>query len=329
MDVRVAERPRAMKPYVSDLVVNEEVTTFLFVSETPQVRQSKKKSDYLCLKLQDKTGTIDARLWDFPPGFDANSITKGVFVKVRGQVTEWNEIKQITISQIRTVEEGDLGDLGDFFERSERDPEEMFQELHNLIEFRVTNGPIKDLLFSIMSGNKEKLLVAPAGKTMHHAYLGGLLEHILSMANMSGAVCEHYELNRDLILAACVLHDIGKIHELTYPKGIGYSVEGTLLGHVSMGMDMVSKKIAESEDFPRQLKFALLHLMASHHGLLEYGSPKVPLMREAIGFHILDMLDARLAMCDRVIKKGVSDEGLTEWVKELGGPLFVLEDKDV
>src|SRR5690348_12168610 len=122
-----------MKPMVSEFVVNEEVVTFLFVSETPQVRQTKKDKPYLCLKLQDKTGAIDARVWEMPTDLDPNKL-KSAVIKVRGQVTEWQDIRQLTISQMRVVNQDDQYDLGDFFERSERDPEEMFNELHDLLE---------------------------------------------------------------------------------------------------------------------------------------------------------------------------------------------------
>jgi 3'-5' exoribonuclease len=315
-----------MKPMASELVVNENTTTFFFVSETPQERKSKKDKPYLCLKLQDKTGIIDGRVWDYPKGFDPTTIKKGSFVKIKANVGEWNDVVQLSIEVIRLVKDDDAIDLGDFFERSERDPQEMFGVLYDLIAINMRDGPTRTLLFSLLEEHREKFCQAPAAKSIHHAYLGGLLEHVLSMAQVAIPIADHYEVSREIMIAACVLHDFGKIFELTYPIGIGYSLEGSLLGHITIGMELVSRKMDSIEGFPQKMKIAILHMIASHHGLLEYGSPKVPLMKEAVIFHLIDMMDARGMMCDRAAKKGLDENGMTEWVREIGGPLFVLKE---
>lgn len=316
-----------MKTMVSELTVNTQVLSFFFVSEPPQVRKTKKDKDYMCLKLQDKTGLVDGRVWDYPQGFDPASIKKGSFIKIKAQVSEYNDVTQLAIDAIRLANDGDALELGDFFERCERDPRDMWNELFYIVERSMPDtSKIKELLINLYEENKEKILQAPAAKSTHHAYLGGLLEHVLSMATVATPICDHYRVNKELVVAACMLHDIGKIHELTFPIGISYSIEGTLLGHISMGMEMVSRAIDKVEDFPPKMRMALLHLIASHHGLLEYGSPKVPLMKEAVVFHLIDMLDAKAMICDKAIKKGLDDIGLTEWVKELGGPLYVLRE---
>jgi 3'-5' exoribonuclease len=313
-----------MKQMVDELVVNEQATTFFFVPETPIVRKSKKDKPYLCLKLQDKTGIVDGRVWDYPNGFDPLAIKKGSFIKVKASVGEWNDVMQLSIENIRLVVPADEVDFGDFFERSVRDPQDMADELVDLWSAQTGISHVYNLMMNILIKYKDKILEAPAGKTLHHAYIGGLVEHVLSMSQVAIPICEHYRVDKDLILAACFLHDIGKIQELTYPVGIGYSVEGNLLGHITLGMDMVSREIDNVEGFPHKTKVALLHLIASHHGLMEYGSPRVPLMKEAVVFHLVDALDAKTALCDRIIKKGTDDTGTTEWVKELGGPMFVL-----
>lgn len=314
-----------MKPFVNDLVTNEEVTTFFFVSDVPQIRKSKKDKDYLCIKLSDKTGEIDARVWDIPPGLDVTSLKKGMFVKVRAQVGEWNEQQQLSVSQIRKWDGTEDLDPGDFFERSERDPEDMWKELGFLLSDYVGNGPISGLIEIILQENERAFKAAPAAKRLHHNFIGGLLEHVLSLCHGAVNLSKQYDLNIEIMLATCILHDIGKIQELNYELGISFSVEGTLLGHISIGMDMVSDAIRRIPDFPPKLRMVLLHMIASHHGLLEWGSPKVPLMREAIAFHLLDMVDSRMAICNRVLKGAISEEGLTEWVKEFGGPLYKLE----
>ena len=315
-----------MKPYIADLVTNEEVTSYFLISDAPIVRKSKKGTDYLCIKLFDKTGDVDARLWEVPKDLDVSTLKK-VIVKVRGQVSEWQDQQQISISQIRIVNGGDEVDMADFFERSVRDPEEMWQELLGIVQDRLTSwGPIQKLLVKVLTENEANFKKAPAAKSVHHNYLGGLLEHTLSMCHTVTIISEKYQLNVDLMVAACVLHDIGKVHELSYEMGTSYTVEGTLIGHIPIGLLLTNKAIEEIDDFPASLKMALLHLIASHHGRLEWGSPKVPLMREAIAFHLVDMLDSQLAICDRVMKAGVGPDGLSEWSKEIGGPLYKLPE---
>lgn len=308
-----------MKPMVAELVTNEECLSFFLLEEDPQVRLSKKNKEYLCLKLQDKTGIVEGRVWDIPQGLDIATLKQGAFVKVRGQVSEWQEQKQLSISQIRPMSQDDWVEveLGDFFERSAREPGDLFRELAKLVKTEVWDKYVEELLVAVLHKNEEKLLLAPAAKSVHHCYVGGLLEHVLSMCHTAVALSDHYSLNKDLMIAACVLHDIGKIRELTFPVGIGYSLEGTLIGHISIGMQMVSDEIAQIDNFPQDKKIAILHLVASHHGLLAYGSPKVPMMREAIAFHLVDMLDSKLAICARVLKKGTNDLGLSEWSKYL------------
>jgi 3'-5' exoribonuclease len=309
-----------VKSYIKDLVPNEEVTSFFLVSDAPQVRKSKKGTDYLCVKLYDKTGDADARVWDVPKDLDVPALKKCI-VKVRGRVETWMDQNQIQISQIRRVTDADEVDLSDFFERSPRDPEDMWKELRGLVGGQ-DNGHVRQLLFKILDENERDFKRAPAAKSIHHGYLGGLLEHVLSMCWTALALSDRYALDKSLMVAACVLHDVGKTKELSYEMGIAYTVEGTLLGHISMGMEMTSKAIDQTEGFPRDLKMVLLHLIASHHGLLEFGSPKVPLMKEAIAFHLVDMLDSRMAICDRVLKNGIDEQGLSDWSKELGGPLY-------
>jgi 3'-5' exoribonuclease len=310
-----------MKTYVKDLEVNSEVVSYFLVVDLPQVRKSKKDTDYWCFKLVDKTGEVDARLWEVPQGLEPSTFQK-TFVKVRGQVSEWAGQKQVAVSQIRQVGADDPVDPVDFFQRSEREPEEMFSELMQIVG-GVEGGYIRTLLFNILKKNKEKFCLAPAAKSIHHNYLGGLLEHSLSLCKTSLMLSDRYNLNRDLMVAACILHDIGKVKEMSYSMGIGYTIEGSLLGHISIGMVEVATAMDDLGEFPGELRIAILHLIASHHGALAWGSPRVPLMREAIAFHLCDMIDSKMAICDRVLKDGISPEGLGAWSKELEGQLWV------
>jgi 3'-5' exoribonuclease len=310
---------------ICSLVPNQEVASFFLIADLPQVRKSKKGSDYMCLELVDASGKVDARLWDVPAGLDVNSLKK-VIVKIKGMTSEWDGKLQISISQIRKVEESDGVNLGDFFERSERDPEEMWKELRHILATNLTEIPVVQLLSAILKENEVNFKRAPAAMKVHHAYLGGLLEHVLDMCKVAIPICENYGLSKDLVLAGCVLHDVGKCFELTYDFGIGYSIEGTLIGHIGQGMVLASEAIGKVEGFPQQMKMAIMHLIASHHGMLQYGSPKVPLMREAIALNLIDLMSSKMGICARATKVGISAEGLTEWVKELDGPLYKLPE---
>ena len=316
-----------MKPYIADLVPNEEITSYFLISDAPIVRKSKKGTDYLCIKLFDKTGDVDARLWEIPKDLEVSALKK-VIVKVRGQVTEWQDQQQISISQIRIVNGGDEVDMADFFERSVRDPEEMWSELFHIVDMSIVDEGVLTLIRRMLLQNKANFCKAPAAKSVHHAYLGGLVEHILDMCNVALPICKNYSLNVDLVLAGCVLHDVGKLFELSYDMGIGYTLEGSMLGHITQGMLLIAKEIDGIENFSAQAKVAILHLVASHHGLLAYGSPRVPLMREAIALNLIDLLSSKMGICARAIKSGINSEGLTDWVKELEGPLWILPEAE-
>ena len=310
-----------MKTFVKDLVVNAEVTSFFLIGDAPQVRKSKKDKDYWCLKLSDKTGEVEARCWEVDGLGDANQFKK-CFVKIRGMVGEWSNSLQLSVSQLRKVVESDDVDPGDFFERSPFDKDVMWKELSDILLEHVSNGYLYSLVTNLLTANEIEFKVAPAAKSVHHNYVSGLLEHSLSLCKTAILLSDRYGLDKSLMLAGCVTHDIAKTRELTYEMGIGYSTEGTLLGHLAMGLMMISESINKIDGFPQELKIAILHLVAAHHGSLAWGSVKVPLMREAISFHICDLLDSRLAICDRAAKKGFDENGLTEWVKELEGPLW-------
>ncbi|MGA8075468.1 MAG: HD domain-containing protein, partial [Candidatus Acidiferrales bacterium] len=158
-----------------------------------------------------------------------------------------------------------------------------------------------------------KLKRAPAAMTMHHAYIGGLLEHVVSLIELSRLVASHYpELNRDLLLAGIVLHDIGKIEELSCARGFGYTTEGQLLGHIALGQAIVRRKIEAISDFPRPLAAVIEHLILSHHGSLEFGSPRLPLTREAVALHFLDDLDSKMAAIETTM---ASDAGSGDWTE--------------
>jgi 3'-5' exoribonuclease len=191
----------------------------------------------------------------------------------------------------------------------------MWQELESVVG-SIGNEHIRGLLERILSDPEiaARYKLAPAAKSLHHAYLGGLLEHVLSLCRLARLVLQNYpSLDPDLVLAGAVLHDLGKIHELSYSRSFGYTSEGQLLGHMIIELEIVHKTLAGMPDFPRPLQTLLEHIIISHHGQYEFGSPKLPMFREALLFHYLDDLDSKLQNIDTILKRDAVMGG--EWTR--------------
>ncbi len=274
---------------------------FLVKSKTLAVGKSGKP--YLGLVLMDSSGEIEGRVWE-----EAEEVSRlfdqDDFIKLRGRVVSYQGSLQIAISQIKKYDEGEV-DLKDFQPVTEKDSERMFQELKKITE-QVQDQHLKKLLNLILEDEKIAKLFknAPAAKSMHHAYLGGLLEHTLSVARLIRLASEHYQnINQDLLLAGGILHDIGKIYELTYDRAFNYSDEGKLLGHIVIGVELIEEKIKNIPDFPTELAMLLKHMILSHHGQYEFGSPKRPKIVEAIILYYLEDMDSKVSSVQSLIKK--------------------------
>jgi 3'-5' exoribonuclease len=317
-----------LKPvFVRDLPahVNQTITTF-FLVVARETRAKKTGEPYISLLLGDSSGEVEARVWenvDSMPAFERDD-----FVKVKGLVQVFRNKPQISVHRLRKAEESEI-EIGDFFRRSARDAEEMFVELGGIVA-EVANPYTRRLLESILEDEEiaAALRRAPAAKTLHHAYLGGLLEHILSLCALARLVAGQYpSLDLDLLIAAALLHDLGKIHELEYSRGISYSTEGHLLGHIVIGLRIVERKAAAIEGFPDGLRVLLEHFVISHHGEYEFGSPKTPMLPEALVFHYLDDLDSKMNHMSWHLESDGSLEG--EWTTRsaaLGRPLLKLRE---
>jgi 3'-5' exoribonuclease len=213
------------------------------------------------------------------------------------------------IQKLQKMDEQTL-DLTDFFPASRRDASEMLQELGTLASM-LTNPHLKALCESFLSDDEivRLLKIAPAAKSMHHAYLGGLLDHILSMGTLARQIAAHYQADLDLLFTGVLLHDIGKIYELSYDRSFGYTVDGHLLGHMHIGIRMLNEKIGTLAEFPEKLRVLIEHMILSHHGALEYGSPKTPAFVEALLLHHLDNLDSKMDAMRCSLEKDRSLEG--------------------
>jgi len=279
-------------------------------------KTSSRGTDYLELTLSDSTGRIKAYLWDLRAvEGDIDLIQPDVFLKVKGSVTSYNSRIQLKLDKVRFTPDQEIPNLSHFFPISNKDAGEMLAGLDSYID-SMKDPWLKKLVTAMLRDNqvlREAFAKAPAAKHLHHVYLGGLLEHTLSVAAMAEKACNHYSgLNRDLVIASVLLHDIGKIAELSYDRSFGYTDEGNLLGHISIEVQWVQNAISDIPDFPDEIRKQLLHILLSHHGKLEFGSPVLPKTPEAILVHYLDDLDGKLESIFANIKE---DPGTGNWTQ--------------
>jgi len=304
-------------PLVRELKPNE-IATAIFLVHTKEIRQKRTGEPYLSLLLADRSGEVDAKMWDNVTEV-MDTFDRDDFVKVKGLFQLYNNRPQFTVHKLRIVAETEI-DFADFFPASARDPEEMFAELRAIVA-GVKNPHLRGLLDAFLDDPEiaARYKAAPAAKTIHHAFLGGLLEHVLSLCGLAKLTAGHYpSVDLDLLIVGAVLHDIGKIHELSYERGFAYTTEGQLIGHISIAMRMIADKLRGLPDFPVELRNLVEHLVLSHHGKLEFGSPKVPVFPEALLLHYLDDMDSKMECMRALIEKDPQAEGLfTGWSNSL------------
>jgi 3'-5' exoribonuclease len=309
-------------PFISELVPNSDATAVLLV-QAKDIRQKKSGEPYLSLTLVDRTGDLDAKMWDNVEDI-LDSFDRDDFVRVRGRVTVYQNKPQLTIHKLVRVDDSEVN-LGDFFPVSARDIDEMWNELRALVN-GFTNPYLRDFLNAMLDDPQiaKAYRLAPAAKSIHHAWLGGLLEHVLSLCTLARMVGSHYkEVDLDLLLTGVVLHDIGKIHELTYERSFGYSNDGQLLGHIIIALRMIDGKIRQVPGFPEKLRILIEHMIVSHHGELEFGSPKTPMFLEALLLHHLDNLDSKMESMRQHIKKDKSLSGVwTGYLNSMERPVL-------
>lgn len=284
-----------MKPvFVADLQPDQPVTSSFLVS-SKEILQTRDGKSYLRLELADRTGAIEARMWD---NFDlaAGAIDRGDFVKVQGRTELYRNRLQLKIDRLRKAQAEEV-DPRDYFPHTSEDIDDLYRRLSEFAS-SISNPWLRRLAESVLSDPRlaPKLKQAPAAKMMHHAYRGGLLEHVVSLCGLCRQVAAHYpkEIDGDLLLAGAILHDIGKIDELEYERETGYSAPGRLLGHILLGIELTRRKIDSIEGFPAPLACLIEHMIASHHGREEFGSPRPPLFLEALVLHYLDDLDSKV-----------------------------------
>lgn len=288
------------KQFIADLKDRDMINSQFMVFEK-QLRDFKNKpGKFLNLVIGDKTGQMEAKIWDNGEEI-ALRLKEGDVVLLKGKIESYNDKLQLKVDNLQYVDDYDTGD---FLPKTSKDVDKLFDYIKSI---NIQNHYLKSLLDSFL--NDQEFVISfkksPAAKSLHHAYLGGLVEHTYEVIKICEVVCELFpQIDRDLLFTGAILHDIGKIEELTWTKAIDYTDEGRLIGHVVMGERIISERTATIEGFPKELKMRMTHLFLSHHGKYEWGSPKMPMTLEACTLHYAENLDAQVNRFIQVIEKG-------------------------
>ena len=299
------------------------VITSSFVVIAKQVKPKKTGEPYLALTLGDRTGQIEAKMWDNVA--DAIDVfDQDDYIKAKGLINKYKNRFQLTIHKLRRLQDGEV-EFADYLPKTTKNLDELWQTLTDFVA-SFKNPHLKALLQSFMTDAQvaEAYRCAPAAKTLHHAYIGGLLDHVVSLFRSCDLVSRNYpQVDRDLLLTGAFLHDIGKIHELAYTRSFSYTTRGQLLGHMIIEIEMLHAKVAQVPGFPEELKTLLEHLIISHHGQYEFGSPKLPMFPEALMLHYLDDLDSKMeSMRAHFEREADLESPWTSYNPSLGRPLL-------
>ncbi|MBI2114853.1 MAG: HD domain-containing protein [candidate division NC10 bacterium] len=281
------------KAFVADLIEGEPVTSY-FLAKQVEVRQRRSGEPYLTLVLADRTGQVPAVMWE---GVEEASqgLAEGDIVKVQGLLGTYQREPQLTLTRLRKAAAEEVA-LEDYLPRSAQDPAALLTRLRQVVD-GIQEPHLRSLLRDLLADEAfaAAFVAAPAAKSIHHAVLGGLLEHTVSVVGVCRLLAEYYPaLDRDLLLAAAILHDVGKVRELSWDRVFDYTDAGRLLGHITLGALLVEERIRAIPDFPEPLAQRLLHCILSHHGELEWGSPKRPKTLEALVLHYAEDLDGKV-----------------------------------
>lgn len=319
------------KVFIEELEIGDFVQS-VFLATRVQIRETRDGEPYLSLALEDRSGELEARAWEDVEML-ASRIDIDDYVALRGEVLEFAGRSYVSIRDIDVVELEDVNEA-DFYAHSRWPATDLLDQLVVLVSTQIRSPEIKSVLEAVFDDDAlMKLLTrAPAAKRNHHAYRGGLLEHCLSMCRLALSICAHYDryypglANSDLVVAGCVLHDIGKCVELDFTRDTRYTTEGQLIGHITTAASWVEKYADRAElEIPESLRIQLKHLILSHHGKLEFGSPVKPQSVEALLLHQVDMIDSRLNMCWNLVQ-ATEDSGEDRWseyTRAFGGSLHV------
>ncbi|MCS7281325.1 MAG: HD domain-containing protein [Desulfobacterota bacterium] len=314
--------------YVKDIVNNQEVNGYFLVVRK-SVSFSKNNARYISVTLRDSSGTVEGRIWDRVDELEAR-FEKDDLVFLHSRATIYQEKLQLTITDIKKVQENiTIEDMKAFFPETEKGIDTMKEEYKQIVS-GIKNPYLRSLFAEIekRSDVVRRFFFYPASLNVHHVSIGGLLEHSVTMAKMGKEVVNIIGGNMDIVLTGCLIHDIGKIEEIEVRGGFRYSDRGRLLGHIALGIDIVKGVVSQIPNFPDTLYNALLHIIISHHGLEEWGSPKKPMFIEALIVHYLDNLDAKVMGVKEYMRERMADERWTEYHRVYESRFYNISDRD-
>lgn len=304
---------------------NESVTSY-FVLSSIQMREKKQGGQFLSVILTDKSGSLAGTMWD-DFGEAATICSEGCYVKAQGRIGRYQGKFQITLQKLRAAAASEV-DPADYQPSTRFDVEEMWAELRGYVS-GFANEDLKRLVFAFLDDEEigAAFKSAPAAMRLHHAWLGGLLEHVLTLVRVCLAAAPFYpEVDRDLLVTGAILHDIGKVRELSWKSSFSYTLEGQVIGHISIAQGMLREKVQAIAPFPEKLRVLVEHMILSHHGKYEFGSPKLPMTPEALLLSALDDLEAKMqAMRNEFASSAASGRSggeVTEWVRSMDRPLL-------
>ena len=297
--------------YIETLREGERINE-VYLCKNKQASLTKAGKPFVSLILQDKTGTLDAKIWD-PSSLGIDDFDKLDYLNVVGDVISFQGALQLNVKRVRKMQQGEY-DPKDYLPVSKYDPDQMYAQLMAIIQ-KISNPYLKQLSSSFFGSPEfaDSFKFHSAAKTMHHGFVGGLLQHTLSVALLCEKFAAHYKiLNHDLLVTAAIFHDIGKLKEISRFPENDYTDDGQLLGHIIIGSQMLAERIAAIPDFPPKLSSELIHCILAHHGELEYGSPKKPALAEAVALSFADNLDAKLEAMEEAFAN--VPDGNTDWL---------------
>ena len=304
-----------IKLFIADLQGKEEIES-VFLVKIINTMEGKDGRKYFNIILSDSTGDLESRLWNYSEEIE-KQITKNSFVKVRGKLNFFQGRKQFIITNIEKLSAAQINE-DDFIMKANKNPEVMFKDLLEIVD-KLSDVYIRDLLRNIITDGEiaRRLKTWQAGKSIHHAYKSGLLEHILSCSYLAVNLSHHYKVNENYVVAGCILHDLCKIYELTDGINVEYTEEGKLVGHLVKGLEIVDRFSYKIKNFPHYTKMHLKHILLAHHGEYEYGSPKIPQTSEAFLVHLIDMMDSKMGTMEMIKKTDNSTGHWSGYVKHL------------
>ncbi len=307
--------------WAADLKAGQAVESLFRVSELNR-RSKKDGSMFLALTLMDKSGHIDAKVWDQVESV-AKTLTPGMIHSVTGVVREYRGQLEVHVQRIQPLTENATIDEKDFQAGAEFDVDARFAAMIEFIAERLQNPQMRELLDLFVVEHGQAFRRHYGAQKIHHARVGGLLEHTDSMVRLAALVAAHYGLDCDIMLMGALLHDLGKMREFTFEPAVQATAAGGLLGHIVISLEMCNDLCRRISDFPETIRLHLQHLIASHHGEREFGSPEVPKTREAMALHVIDLLDSKLAIFLEASRRATPEQEFSDYIPAVSRRILI------